>query len=75
MWTFMFYGTDANENRAHVHVGKKGIHRFAKIWLEPQIELAENGVIKRHTSKTSIGNYRKIPRLVIGTMAALCFRL
>ena len=23
MWTFLFYDTDVNENRAHVHVGKK----------------------------------------------------
>ena len=22
-WVFLFYGTDVNENRAHVHVGKK----------------------------------------------------
>ena len=23
-WIFLFFGTDFNENRAHVHVGKKG---------------------------------------------------
>ena len=25
IWTFLFYGTDNNENRAHVHAGKVGI--------------------------------------------------
>lgn len=42
-WIFLFYGTDVNENRAHVHVGKKGIDHFCKIWLEPNVELAEAG--------------------------------
>ena len=43
MWTFLFYGTDANENRAHVHVGKKDTKVLAKIWLEPSVELAHKG--------------------------------
>ena len=43
VWTFLFYGTDVNENRAHVHVGKKGTQEFAKIWLEPKVELAKEG--------------------------------
>ena len=43
VWTFLFYGTDVNENRAHVHVGKRGTQDFAKIWLEPKVELAKKG--------------------------------
>ena len=43
VWTFLFYGTDANENRAHVHVGKKDTKHFAKFWLEPQVELVKEG--------------------------------
>ena len=43
VWTFLFYGTGVNENRAHVHVGKKGTQEFAKIWLEPDVELAKEG--------------------------------
>ena len=43
VWTFLFYGTDVKENRAHVHVGKKGTQDFAKIWLEPKVELAKEG--------------------------------
>jgi hypothetical protein len=43
VWTFLFYGTDVNENRAHVHVGKKDTQDFAKIWLEPKVELAKKG--------------------------------
>ena len=35
--------TDVNENRAHVHVGKKDTQNFAKIWLEPNVELAKEG--------------------------------
>ena len=43
VWTFLFYGTDANENRAHGHVGKKDTEHFAKIWLEPTVELVKQG--------------------------------
>ena len=43
VWTFLFYGSDANENRAHVHVGKKGTENFAKIWIEPDITIAKQG--------------------------------
>ncbi|MBQ6728893.1 MAG: DUF4160 domain-containing protein [Bacteroidales bacterium] len=43
IWTFLFYGTDNNENRAHVHVGKAGIVDLGKIWLEPEVEVAEKG--------------------------------
>ena len=42
-WTFLFFGTDVNENRAHVHVGKQGTEMLAKFWLEPQVELANKG--------------------------------
>lgn len=42
-WTFLFFGTDVNENRAHVHVGKRGTEVFAKIWLEPTVEIASYG--------------------------------
>ena len=30
-WIFLFWGTDQNENRAHVHVGKKGTDELCKI--------------------------------------------
>lgn len=43
IWTFLFYNKDFNENRAHVHVGKKGTVNFCKIWLEPTIEIAKQG--------------------------------
>lgn len=39
----MFYGTDANENRAHVHVAKRGMEHACKIWLEPNIVVADGG--------------------------------
>ena len=42
-WIFLFYGTDANENRAHVHVAKKGLNNVCKIWLEPEVELSTPG--------------------------------
>jgi hypothetical protein len=41
-WIFLFWGTDVNENRAHVHVGKKGTDELCKIWLEPDVSI-ENG--------------------------------
>lgn len=44
---FLFWNTDVNENRAHVHVGRKvgnkASLRLSKIWLEPEVELAEQG--------------------------------
>jgi hypothetical protein len=42
-WIFLFSGTDINENRAHIHVGKKSMEEYCKIWLEPEIEVAKNG--------------------------------
>ena len=42
-WIFLFFGTDFNENRAHVHVGKKATQEYCKIWLEPEISVAKNG--------------------------------
>jgi hypothetical protein len=42
-WIFLFFGTDFNENRAHVHVGKKSTEEYCKIWLEPEISVAKNG--------------------------------
>ena len=43
IWTFLFYGSDSNENRAHVHVGKAGNIKLCKIWLEPEVSVADNG--------------------------------
>ena len=43
IWTFLFYGPDYNENRAHVHVGKAGVVDLCKIWIEPRIEVADKG--------------------------------
>ena len=43
IWNFLFYNTDFHENRAHVHVGKRGMENLCKIWLEPNIEIAKQG--------------------------------
>ncbi|MDO5322174.1 MAG: DUF4160 domain-containing protein [Bacteroidia bacterium] len=44
---FLFWDTDINENRAHVHVGRKvgnkASLKLCKIWLEPEVELAVKG--------------------------------
>lgn len=42
-WIFLFYNKDFNENRAHVHVGKKDTRELCKIWLEPNVEIAKQG--------------------------------
>ena len=42
-WIFLFFGTDVNENRAHVHAGKKATEEYCKIWLEPEISVAKSG--------------------------------
>lgn len=43
MWIFLFYNKDFNENRAHIHIGKKDTQNLCKIWLEPKVELAKQG--------------------------------
>ena len=43
IWNFLFYGSDFNENRAHVHVGKRSTENLCKIWLEPTVEIAKRG--------------------------------
>ncbi|MBO7068671.1 MAG: DUF4160 domain-containing protein [Bacteroidaceae bacterium] len=43
IWQFLFWNTDYNENRAHVHVGKRSTENLCKIWLEPSIELDKQG--------------------------------
>jgi len=42
-WIFLFWGTALNENRAHVHVGKKGTDELCKIWLEPDVTIEKGG--------------------------------
>ena len=53
-WIFLFFGTDINENRAHVHVGKKGQDDYCKIWLEPNVEIAKQGEINETDFRRSI---------------------
>ena len=43
VWNFLFYNTDFHENRAHVHVGKRGTEVLCKIWLEPKVEVVSQG--------------------------------
>ena len=50
VWTFLFFGTDSNENRAHVHVGKKGTEKLCKIWLEPNVEIESPGSLTEKQS-------------------------
>ena len=43
IWSFLFWNTDYNEKRAHVHVGKRSTEHLCKIWLEPVVELDKQG--------------------------------
>lgn len=43
IWQFLFWNTDYYENRAHVHVGKRDTERLCKIWLEPEVEISQQG--------------------------------
>ena len=43
IWQFLFWNTDYNENRAHVHVGKRSTENLCKIWLEPIVEIDKQG--------------------------------
>ena len=44
-WIFLFFGTDIYEKRPHVHVGKKSMEEYCKIWLEPEISVAKSGML------------------------------
>jgi hypothetical protein len=50
-WLFVFMPFDINENRAHVHVGKKGTEQYCKIWLEPEIAIEKEGTLKKSELK------------------------
>ncbi|MBQ9524501.1 MAG: DUF4160 domain-containing protein [Bacteroidaceae bacterium] len=43
IWQFLFWNTEYNENRAHVHVGKRSTENLCKIWLEPTVEIDKQG--------------------------------
>ena len=43
IWQFLFWNTDYNYKRAHVHVGKRSTEHLCKIWLEPKVELDKQG--------------------------------
>jgi len=47
IWIFVIYGTDMNENRMHIHVGKKATFKLCKIWLEPKIEISDVGELSQ----------------------------
>lgn len=51
IWQFLFWNTDYHENRAHVHVGKRSTEHLCKIWLEPNVELADKGDLTDAQSK------------------------
>ena len=55
IWNFLFYNTDFNENRAHVHVGKKNMETLCKIWLEPEVEIAKQGDLTDAQAKEVLG--------------------
>ena len=42
-WIFIIWDTDQNENKKHVHVGKKATANLCKIWIEDVVEIAKPG--------------------------------
>jgi len=55
IWNFLFWNTDYHENRAHVHVGKRSTEHLCKIWLEPNVELADKGDLTDSQVKQVLG--------------------
>ena len=51
IWNFLFWNTDYYENRAHVHVGKRSTEHLCKIWLEPNVEVADKGDLTESQTK------------------------
>ena len=35
-WIFLIFGTDSNENRIHVHVGRKATKNIVRFGLNPR---------------------------------------
>lgn len=54
IWNFLFRNTDYYENRAHVHVVKRSIEHFCKIWLEPIVKVEEKGELTSHLNSVSV---------------------
>lgn len=62
VWIFLIFGTDQNENRIHVHVGRKDTKNYCKIWLEPKVEVAKDGDLTKAQLKEVVelaGQYRE----------------
>ena len=38
-WIFIIWDTDINENKKHVHVGKKATKNLCKIWIDMDVEI------------------------------------
>lgn len=62
MWMFLFYNKDYNENRAHVHVGKKDTDKLCKIWLEPTVEISKQGDLTDAQAKEVLNWQRLIEK-------------
>ena len=50
-WIFLFFGTDINENRAHVHVGKKSTKEYYSQLIEQWRKFTGRETIKMITIK------------------------
>ena len=55
IWNFLFWNTDYNENRAHVHVGKRSTEHLCKIWLDPIVEIEKQGDLTDAQAKEVLG--------------------
>lgn len=71
---FWFHSHDAlHEDRASVHVGKGSQDDFndAKVWLEPEIEVARAGRTLRQQELQGTASHRTTSGLFAGAMACL----
>lgn len=66
VWTFLFWGTDSNENRAHVHVGKNGTANLCKIWIEPKVEVVDEGDLTEKQVKEVLDVAKQYQELLLG---------
>jgi hypothetical protein len=55
IWIFTIFGTDRNKNRMHVHVGRKGTFHLCKVWLEPEVAIADSGELTVREQREIIG--------------------
>jgi len=64
-WIFIIWDTDQNENKKHVHVGKKATVNLCKIWIDDVVEIAKPGDLTIKQQKELLDVAKKYQKQLI----------